>query len=495
MIITPEDDNQLKERGLTAVDLFRQIELFTKHTQPLKLERPCSINDGITSLSTSECKHLVDYFESQTQAKEIIAFVPASGAASRMFKHLHNYTSDTDNDLTEEFILHFRHFPFIDKLAEAMATDGHSLDNAIAEDNWQLIFDYILKPHGLNYDGQLKGMVLFHKYDKESRTAFEEHLHEFIRYGKQLDGKCRLHFTIAPQQLEEVKRFLENKVAQFQYEEIEIGYSVQDSKTDTIALNRDNEPVRDRSGRLIFRPGGHGALIENLEKLTADVIYIKNIDNVTTASQAEDTVFFKKILGGLLLEVKQQVDKYLEALDAGDESILDEVMEFIHDRFQPGMPLGMDKEQLIQYAKLRLDRPLRICGMVRNEGEPGGGPFWVRMPGGYFSKQIVEKSQLEQDNVQQLKIFKSSTHFNPVDVVCAIRKRDGSNYKLENFVDYSTGFISEKFLHGHVVKALELPGLWNGSMALWNTIFVEVPISTFNPVKTVNDLLRPGHQN
>ncbi|HEY8403912.1 MAG TPA: DUF4301 family protein [Flavobacteriales bacterium] len=495
MILTPEDDNQLKERGLTAIDLFRQIELFTKQTKPLKLERPCSINDGITALSTSECKQLVEYYESHTQGKEIIAFIPASGAASRMFKHLHNYSSDMDNDLTEEFILHFQHFPFVDKLAEVMAANGISLEEEIKQDNWQLIFDYILSARGLNYDGQLKGMVLFHKYDTGCRTAFEEHLHEFIRYGKQSDGKCRLHFTIAPQHLESVKEFMNGVVAQFPYEEIELTYSVQDSKTDTIALNRDNEPVRDSAGRLVFRPGGHGALIQNLENLSADIIFIKNIDNVTTSKQADDTVFYKKILGGLLLQLKEQVNNYLNELDAGNESILEEVLEFIHDRFQPGIPIGMNTEQLMQYAKLRLDRPLRVCGMVRNQGEPGGGPFWVRVPGGYFSKQIVEKSQLESDNVQQMKIFNSSTHFNPVDIACSIRKRDGSNYKLENFVDYSTGFISEKFQQGHIVKALELPGLWNGSMALWNTVFVEVPVSTFNPVKTVNDLLRPGHQN
>lgn len=494
MIITQEDEIQLKGMGLSAIDLFRQIELFTKEIQFLKLEKPCSVGDGVLHLNSSDCNRLVEGYDNYRQGVSIIGFVPASGAASRMFKHLHNYHPDTENDLTEEFILHFSSFPFVGKLSAKMRIEGISLEDAMANDDWASIFDYILNKKGLNYDDQLKGMVLFHRYGDQYRTAFEEHLHEFLKYGRQTDGKSRLHFTLAPQHLDTVSKFMNQTMGNFQYEEIELTYSVQEKSTDTLALNKDNEPIRDANGKLVFRPGGHGALIHNLQKLQADVIYIKNIDNVTTESQVADTVYYKKIIGGFLLELKRQVNHYLNELETGNENILEEVLEFIHLRFQPGIPIGQTTEQLIQYAKLRLDRPIRVCGMVRNEGEPGGGPFWVKMPGGYISKQIVEKSQLEPDNVQQLKIFKSSTHFNPVDIVCSIRKRDGSNYNLENFIDYSTGFISEKFQQGHVIKALELPGLWNGSMALWNTVFVEVPISTFNPVKTVNDLLRPGHQ-
>jgi len=495
MIITPEDELQLKERGMTLADLIAQIELFTKDIQPVKLEKPCVVSDGILQLNGAECNRLAAYYDQQKQGLQILGFIPASGAASRMFKHLHNYLPDNENDLTEEFILHFNRFPFLKDLEEKMKQNGQSLEQAIADNNWSSIFDYILSPNGLNYDDQLKGMVLFHKYADSERTAFEEHLHEFLKYGRQSDTKCRLHFTLAPQHIETVSKFMEERVKEFQYEDIEITYSVQSPKTDTVALTKENEPVRDTSGKLTFRPGGHGALIHNLQSLEADVLVIKNIDNVTTEAQVADTVFYKKVLAGLLLEMKKQIHHYLDELEKGNHTILEEVLEFIHEKFQPGLPLGHTNEQLIQYAKLRLDRPLRICGMVRNEGEPGGGPFWVKMPGGYLSKQIVEKSQLEVDNVQQSKIFKTATHFNPVDIVCSIKKRNGENYALENFIDHTTGFVSEKFQHGHVIKALELPGLWNGAMALWNTIFVEVPISTFNPVKTVNDLLRPGHQS
>ncbi len=495
MILTQQDDVQLKELGITMADLFGQIELFTKGIQPLKLERPCTSGDGILRLNGSDYHRLSELFDKQKQGLSIHGVVPASGAASRMFKHLHNYSPDTENELTEEFILHFNRFPFIKELSKVMEEKGVSLERAITEDNWEEIFDFILTSKGLNYDDQLKGMVLFHLYQDSIRTAFEEHLHEFIKYGKQSDGKSKLHFTLAPQHIETVSKFMEQKINEFQYEEIELSYSVQDPKTDTIALNKENNPIRDGQGRLIFRPGGHGALIFNLQKIDSDIVFIKNIDNVTTESQAADTVYFKKVLGGLLLEIKNQTHQFLNELDKGNEAILDDVLEFIHQWFQPGLLLNQSKEELVQYAKLRLDRPIRVCGMVRNEGEPGGGPYWVKMSGGYISKQIVEKSQLETDNLQQLKIFKTATHFNPVDIVCSTKDRQGKTYNLQNFVDYSTGFVSEKFQHGHVIKALELPGLWNGAMALWNTIFVEVPISTFNPVKTVNDLLRPGHQS
>ncbi len=496
MKITQEDEQQLHQRGMTLVDLHRQWEMFTHGAPALKLEKPCTVGDGIVQLSASECNRLVDVYEKNKGGKSIVGFVPASGAASRMFKHLHHYDAQNESDLTEEFILHFRKFPFLDQLREKMLTHGHSLDEAIEKDHWALIFQFILSEDGLNYDNQLKGMVAFHRYSDGVRTAFEEQLYEFMRYGKQADGRCKMHFTIAPQHMERVKGFMHQVINSMQYEDVEIDYSIQDAATDTIAMTKDNTPERDSRGRLVFRPGGHGALIRNLQSIDADLIFVKNIDNVTTESQADDTVFYKKILGGLLLELKQRINGYLDQMDAGaSDELVEEALEFIHQWIQPGLPLGMTPEQRLQYVRLRLDRPLRVCGMVRNEGEPGGGPFWVKMPGGYLSKQIVEKSQVENGNVNQLKVFKSATHFNPVDIVCSIKNREGNNYPLDNFIDHEACFISEKFQHGHVIKALELPGLWNGAMALWNTLFVEVPNTTFNPVKTVNDLLRPGHQS
>lgn len=494
MHFNKEDEAELARRGLNIHDLMQQIQQFTKDTKPAKLERPCTPGDGILVPNGGECHRLEMVFQAEAPKYSIVKFVPASGAASRMFKHLYSYSPENVSELTEEFIVNFTHFPFVDTLSKKMKEAGASLDKLIEENDWSTIFDFILTPKGLHYDSQLKGMVLFHKYANECRTAFDEHIQEALNYGKQADGSCNLHFTVAPQHLNTVSNYLNEKLKEFPYENINISYSVQSEKSDTVALTKDDEPVRDENGKLFFRPSGHGALIHNLQQLDSDIIFIKNIDNVTTNSQLEESSFYKKVLAGLLIEMRQEIEKYLDALETDPQSILEEALEFIQAWFQPGLPLGMSIEQLVQYVKLRLDRPLRVCGMVRNEGEPGGGPFWVKMPGGYLSKQIVEKSQVDIHDINQAKILASSTHFNPVDIVCSIRTRNGKNHKLEDFIDYSAGFVSEKFHQGHVIKALEWPGLWNGSMALWNTIFVEVPVSTFNPVKTVNDLLRPGHQ-
>lgn len=494
MILKPEDQQQLSERGQNIADILGQINLFTNNIKPQKIEKPCTIGNGIIHFNGSEINRLVEVYEKQKRHYTISAFIPASGAASRMFSHLLNYDPNSDNTLVEEFILNFHRFPFISQLKEVMIKGGDILEEAIATDNWKLIFAYITDEKGLNYSRQLKGMVTFHRYGLTTRTAFEEHIHEFLKYGKQSDEKCFLHFTISPQHLEKISKFLDAKVEEFQYEEVNLSYSIQDSSTDTIALTKENIPARDPEGKLVFRPGGHGALIHNLQNQNADIIFIKNIDNITTEVQSSDTIYYKKILAGLLIEIREKSKEYYSELDKKNFDVLDESLEFISQWFEPRLPLGLSNVQLMEYAKLRIDRPLRVCGMVKNVGEAGGGPFWVKDESGFLSKQIVEKSQVEIGNAQQVNIFSSSTHFNPVDIVCSIKNFKGERYNLENFVDYSSGFISEKFQHGHIVKALELPGLWNGSMAFWNTIFVEVPISTFNPAKTVNDLLRPGHQ-
>lgn len=494
MTITPEDEKDLQVRGILLNDLMKQIHQFTQETKPVRLERPCTQGDGILVLSGADCHKYQKLFEQKRELYDILKFVPASGAASRMFKHLYNYNPDNVAELTEEFIVNFERFPFVATLRSVMAEKGESLDECIRNNEWEKIFGFILEPKGLHYDSQLKGMVIFHRYGDEYRNAFDEHLYEAITYTKQADGRSRVHFTIAPQHFEAVSDYLSKKVATFQYDQIETEYSTQSSKTDTIALDKDDHPVRDEDGKLMFRPSGHGALIHNLQNLNADIIFIKNIDNVTTSGQQEESTFYKQVIAGLLVDLRSQVHHYLNELDRGHDDILEDALEFIQLWFQPGLPLGMTRTQLHEYARLRLDRPLRVCGMVRNEGEPGGGPFWIKMSGGYLSKQIVEKSQVDLHDNQQAKILSSSTHFNPVDIVCSIKNRKGENYSLDQFIDYTTGFISEKFHHGHVIKALEWPGLWNGAMALWNTVFVEVPISTFNPVKTVNDLLRAGHQ-
>jgi Domain of unknown function (DUF4301) len=484
----------LQNKGIQLESLIQQLDRFIHQTTPIRLEKPCTPVDGIVVLTPTECHTYMELFEAQGRSKKIVKFVPASGAASRMFKHLHNYSPDNISELTEEFIIHFERFPFLDDLRAMMAQKGLDLDVCISRNEWNLIFDYILRPEGLFYDAQLKGMVLFHKHNDGARTAFEEHLHEAASYGKEVNGACRLHFTIAPQNLDLVQFFLAKKSEELPFEEFVIDYSVQEEYTDTLALTKDNTPLRNTQGELTFRPAGHGALIHNLQKIDADLIFIKNIDNVCHETHRKDSDFYKKVVGGLLVHLKSEVDHHLQQLRLQTPVALEAALEFIQQWFQPGLPIGMDRGALTNYAMHRLDRPLRVCGMVRNEGEPGGGPFWVKMTDGHISKQIVEKSQVDLSDLQQNKILTNATHFNPVDIVCSIKKADHTNYQLQDYIDHSTGFVSEKFLDGQVVQALELPGLWNGSMALWNTVFVEVPVSTFNPVKTVNDLLRPGHQ-
>jgi len=494
MHISKEDEHTLAVKGIDLSKFVAQLHRFTQETKPIKLERPCTPSDGIVKLSATECLRLQQLFESQGRKKRLQKFVPASGAASRMFKHLHNYNPIKVSDLTEEFILRFDNFPFLDALSNVMEKEGQALDKEIDLNNWSLIFDFILSKRGLYYDSQLKGMVLFHKYKDGSRTAFEEHLYEAAAYAKQENGECHIHFTLANQNIHSVSYFLQNVAQKMPYEHFEISYSIQSENTDTIALNKENEPVRDSEGKFLFRPAGHGALIHNLQQLDADIIFIKNIDNVTTEEQRGDADFYKKTLAGLLIELKVNINRYLINLKDGNGSLLEQALEFVQLWFQPGLPIGMDRDTVRQYAIHRLARPLRICGMVKNEGEPGGGPFWVMSTEGMISKQIVEKTQVDLNDIHQAKILSAATHFNPVDIICNFKDVNGKNYNLENFVDHSTGFISEKFHEGQVIKALELPGLWNGAMALWNTVFVEVPISTFSPVKTVNDLLRTGHQ-
>lgn len=494
MILTEKDITQLSHRGINAAELVALIHRFTRDIRPVHLEKPCIKGDGILVLSATDCHRLQRRYEQLIQSRRVLKFVPASGAASRMFKHLFNYSPNLTSDLVEEFILNFDRFPFIHALREAMNQKEEVLDVCVKNNEWATVFSYILSEEGLAYANAPKGMVLFHNYSEGARTAFEEHLHEAIGYAKEFLGVCRLHFTVPAVQKDAVELFLREKAAAFRFEEFDLSFSVQAETTDMIALDRNNEPLRNPDGTLIFRPAGHGALIQNLQMCDADVIFIKNIDNVTTDEMRDETIFYKKVIGGLLLDVQENIHSLLNDLEMNTQGALPRAAEFIREWLQPSLPLGLTEQQLRQYMIQRLNRPLRVCGMVRNEGEPGGGPFWVRMEDGSVSKQIVERSQIDPHNVEQSLVFENSTHFNPVDIVCALRDRHGKPYVLNNYIDHSTGFVTEKFVEGKVIKALELPGLWNGAMALWNTIFVEVPVSTFTPVKTVNDLLRPGHQ-
>jgi hypothetical protein len=495
MLLSTSDIETLKSKGISADRIHEQFNIFAHGSLILKLERPCTAGDGIVRIDASESHKYLELYESFSRTGKIIKFVPASGAASRMFRHLYHYNAENLNHDAEEFILHFRDFPFVNTLEKKLAASNISLRHLINDNEWQTIFAAILGAHGLGYSDYPKGLVIFHKKGNTEISAFEEQLFESLLYAREIEGKCRVHFTISPAHEELIRKTIDEILERYPFDPFEITFSHQSPSTDLPALTKDNQLARDNKGDIIFRPAGHGALLKNLESLDADIIFIKNIDNVTTQDQIKDTVFYKKTLAGFLVEIKQRVFELLEALDKNSASALDHALEFIQQYFQPGLPIGMSREQLIQYARIRLDRPIRICGMVRNEGEPGGGPFWIKMPDGQLSKQIVEKNQVATNEIQQARIVSNSTHFNPVDIVCSIKNRRGENYKLEDFVDKSAGIISEKFEKGKVIKALELPGLWNGSMAMWNSIFVEVPVSTFNPVKTVNDLLRSGHQS
>lgn len=495
MIITANDEKELESRGISKADFLSQLHQFVYGNKPLKLEKPCSKGDGILELNASEGHRLLGIFEEHRKKSFIVKFVPASGAASRMFRHLYNYNPENLSDLTEEFIINFKRFPFYGELKQMLESKGILLGKLIQENRWEEIFKWIVGEDGLNYINAPKGLITFHSYKDGSRTAYEEQIVEALSYARDKDNACYLHFTLSPQHFVQVEEFIKGVLEKYQYDEIHVSCSVQEPSTETIALNIDNNPLRDDHGNLIFRPSGHGALIHNLQKVNADIIFIKNIDNISTDQERTDTIFFKQALGGLLFELKDKTFDLLNRLENEQgEDVLGDALEFIQNWFQPGLPLGMSREQLKKYALLRLDRPLRVCGMVRNEGEPGGGPFWVKMPDGHISKQIVERSQVDMQDVHQARIYSNASYFNPVDIVCSIRNRKDENYNLGLFIDYSTGFVSEKFHSGKVIKALELPGLWNGSMALWNTVFVEVPVSTFTPVKTVNDLLRAGHQ-
>lgn len=488
------DMAELGRRGHTPASIEAQIKRFTRDIRPVKLEHPCTAGDGILRLDAAECHRLLTVFERESGHYRLAKFVPASGAATRMFEHLFHFSEDAISQLTEFFILHFDRFPFVTQLDAMLTSAGISLTALKEQNRWREIFGYILGPEGLNYADTPKGLVAFHRYRNHVRTAFEEHIPEALAYARNGAGSCAIHFTLAPAHMGRVTSFLQDCIRRaYPDDQITISHSVQALHSETIALDRQNQPARDGSGQLIFRPSGHGALIQNLPLCEADILFIKNIDNVTTDSQREPMIFYKKVLGGMLIELKTQAGQLLRRLSHREPGTETEAIEFVHQWFQPGISLPADTDAQRDELYRRLDRPMRVCGMVRNEGEPGGGPFWVRMADGQLSKQIVEKSQVDTADVHQARILAEATHFNPVDIVCSLTNESGKTYTLDQYVDYSTGFVSEKFHHGKVIRALELPGLWNGGMAHWNTVFVEVPVSTFHPVKTVNDLLRSGH--
>ena len=477
-MFTEKERSQIEAHGLTVEQVERQIENFCKGFPFLKVVSAASPADGIVTLSAEEVAEAVARYEEAAPALKIQKFVPASGAATRMFKELFEFVNEDKRGAgIDQLLDNLDKFAFYPELQQFIGVD--------AEDKAKV--EAIVKS-GLCYGAKPKGLVTFHAYADGNRKAVEEHLAEGAMYAAS-NGVVKIHFTVSPEHIEGFRSLLDEKLSHYEAKfgvKYEISFSVQKSSTDTIAVNPDNTPFRTDEGDLLFRPAGHGALIENLNEIDADIIFVKNIDNVTTDARKGDTVTYKKALAGVLVGLQSEAAALLAKLDAGDVDVQN-VAKFVEEKLCVKLPAECD----IALLRSILDRPIRVCGMVRNEGEPGGGPFWVANADGTQSLQIAESSQIAPEDMS---LMKSATHFNPVDLVCGVRRADGSKFDLAKYTDPETGFISSKSSGGRELRAQELPGLWNGAMAKWNTIFVDVPISTFSPVKVVQDLLRPQHQ-
>lgn len=499
------DIKQIQNKGISLEKIEQQLEFFSKGVAKANLEKSATIGDGILKFSDEELIALSHFFDENKKQKTIKKFVPASGAASRMFKFLLEFLAEfdfkkgtvnsyinhkKDHDLPV-FLVGMKDFPFYRQVKNKVL-ELHPGYYELEKDEKDFLFiQTLLSSEYFDFANKPKGILPFHFKNDTILTPVEEHLNETVFY--KIEGKKpKVHFTIS----KEHKSHFESITKK--YPEFNVSYSYQKESTDTIAVNLDNTPFRNEDGSLLFRPGGHGALIENLNQLKSDIIFIKNIDNVSQ-NHIKDIIKYKKVIGGLLLKIQAQVFKYLEKLEKKSisEELLVEIQTFASDKLNIQLPINFDKFQLEYKIELlfnELNRPIRVCGMVKNEGEPGGGPFWVKNENGISSLQIVESSQINLKDKQQKKIVELATHFNPVDLVCGIKDYKNNKFDLTQFVDPKTGFIVEKNKFGKPVKSFELPGLWNGAMANWITLFVEVPLSTFNPVKTVNDLLKPSHQ-
>ncbi len=506
-MFTKEDLLLLQEKGISEQQIKTQLESFATGFPYLEIVSAASFEKGIMAISEEEKEKYLDTWQEYLKGdKKITKFVPASGAASRMFKDLFafknaSYSSPT-TDSEKVFFSNLSNFAFYDTLSETCKKMySESAKELLQEGRFKDIIDALLSEEGLNYGNLPKGLLLFHKYKEGNRTPIGEHMTEGTMYAKDKNGVVNLHLTVSKEHKDLFELLVAARKTSYEAKlgaKFNVSYSVQKSGTDTIAADMNNEPFRTESGELLFRPGGHGALIENLNDIDSDIIFIKNIDNVIPDKLKEEEALYKQLLAGVLVSMQKRAHRYLIEMTSGDvdKNKLQEVLEFSHNELTIIPPQGgfKDDNELKEYLISKLDRPFRVCGMVRNEGEPGGGPFITINSDGTASLQILESSQIDKSNEKAMHAFKDGSHFNPVDLVCGVKCYKNNKFNLPKYVDKNTGFISQKSQNGRPLQALELPGLWNGAMSDWNTIFIEVPISTFNPVKTVNDLLRPEHQ-
>ncbi len=507
-MITNQDKELLAKKGISEIQIENQLLCFAKGFPYLKLDSAASIEKGILALDAEIQKEYLSAWEEYIKGeKTIVKFVPASGAASRMFKNLFEFLEANYNEpvttFEKDFFAHIANFAFYEDLnAVCLKNEKQYIPSLMNSGNYKAVVANLLNEAGLNYGSLPKGLLKFHNYKDGARTPMEEHLAEGAMYASGKSGKVNVHFTVSTEHRELFEALVKEKKEKYSKDfnvEYCVSFSEQKPSTDTVAADKDNKPFRNEDGSLLFRPGGHGALIENLNDLDADIVFIKNIDNVVPDKLKEDTILYKKLIAGVLVALQSQAFKYLEILDNGKYTAeqIREIIQFVQKKLFCKNPETkvLEDADLVLYLKNKLNRPMRVCGMVKNVGEPGGGPFLAYNSDGTVSLQILESSQIDMSDSKSKDMFEKGTHFNPVDLVCSVRDYKGHKFDLTKFVDPATGFISNKSKNGKDLKALELPGLWNGAMSDWNTVFVEVPLSTFNPVKTVNDLLRPQHQN
>ncbi|MEJ4089713.1 DUF4301 family protein [Galbibacter orientalis] len=513
--LTETDKKQLKQKGIKETQVAEQIEIFKKGIPFVNLIAAATINHGIHKFSEKEKEKYVALFESEKDKLNLLKFVPASGAATRMFKALfqflntYNPAQETINayinrekaEIIRTFFIGIEKFPFYEEVIKRFVEKHPDFLNLPDHFQKYYVVKILLDKDEFDYGSSPKGLLPFHKYKTHPATAFEEHMYEAALYDES-NGVAKLHFTISKEHnndFDEEMDKIESRVTEKTGVSFETSFSYQKESTDTLAVSMENEPFRLETGEILFRPGGHGALIENLNDQDADIIFIKNIDNVVVYKYKHELAQFKKILAGKLIEVQNRAYKYAKLLDetTPNEQMINEIKDFLRTELNVHVKSDVDKYKevyQIEFLKEKLNAPIRICGMVKNEGEPGGGPFWIKDEDGNISLQIVESPQIDSKNKFQEDILKAATHFNPVDIVCSTKNYKGEKYNLLDYVNKQQAFITNKTKEGKELKALELPGLWNGGMAFWNTIFVEVPLTTFNPVKTVVDLLKPAHQ-